>query len=82
MKKCVGIQYLTDCESAVLCSNGYGCTFKGDCPEQRPTPQTKRTLVDNGKLAIDIIDQAIESRQNGIETRAWLLLKTILEERS
>ena len=36
MKRCTGIEFLNQCEYAVLCENGFGCKYEGECDYQRP----------------------------------------------
>ncbi len=36
MKRCTGIEFLNQCEYAVLCGNGFGCKYEGECDYQRP----------------------------------------------
>lgn len=36
MKRCTGIEFLNQCEYAVLCGDGYGCKYEGECDYQRP----------------------------------------------
>ena len=36
MIMCIGIEFLNQCENAVLCENGIGCNLKCECDFQRP----------------------------------------------
>ncbi len=49
MIMCIGIEFLNQCENAVLCENGIGCNLKCECDFQRPKNTSSK--IDYAKLA-------------------------------
>jgi hypothetical protein len=62
MKICTGIEFLNQCEYAVLCENGFGCKYQGKCDYQRPKLPTIGAIVDklNGGKNLGWTDTDVE----------------------